>query len=162
MKNLLSLFLVGSSFYCLGQKGQIEIDKQVWRPFTKAWESRDAKAFNNVHTDDIIRIGSKELLIGDEYKNRNIKSMVPNEDRPKRIIEFAFDKRLIKGDVAYEVGFYRVSGPDMSNDFYARFHVELRKNKGVWKIARDFDTSQIGASKVSKEMCANVTFDHYN
>ena len=88
--------------------------------------------------------------------------MVPNADRSKRIIEFAFDKRSAKDDVAYEVGFYRVSGEDMTDDFYARFHVELRKENGVWKISRDFDTSQIGTFKVTKEMCENVVFNHYN
>ncbi len=155
---LVAFFLFSINVF--GQTERELINQQVWVPFTQSWEARDAKAFNRLHTTDIVRIGSKSLLIGEEYKKRNMKQMADGGGK-NRTIEFAFDYRQVNGDIAYEMGFYRVKSPNDAESYISRFHVELRKVDGVWKIARDYDSSKIGHQRVNPKMYAALDFIHF-
>lgn len=160
MKKSFSLLLLVSCFVTMAQSEREKINSQIWVPFTKAWEAGDAEAFNRIHTDDIVRIGSKELLIGKEYKKRNLKQMAEGGGK-NRTIEFAFDYRQVNGDIAYEMGFYRVKSLKEAESYVSRFHVELRKVDGVWKISRDYDSNKIGMQRVNPKMYAALDFTHF-
>ncbi len=160
MKTTLSFLLFTALTVALAQNPQQEIDKQVWTRFTTAWETNDASAFNAVHTEDVVRIGSRGLMIGEEYREQN-RTVMSEAVEQKRIIEFAFDYRRVNGDVAYEMGFYRVTSGRSSKPYIARFHVELRKVDGVWKIARDYDSNMIGNQPVNPAMYDGLEFFHF-
>lgn len=164
MKKIILTLLLGIGMFPesgLAQSERDLINKQIWIPFTSAWEANDGKAFNQLHTDDLVRITPKELIRADEYKRRNMRLMNGERKRNSRI-EFAFDYRQVNGDIAYEMGFYRIVSPDNKQDPYvARFHVELRKVDGIWKIARDYDANKIGNQRVSPKMYAALDFRHY-
>lgn len=161
MKTIFSLFTVLVGLFLNAQDVQQEIDRQVWTRFTTAWETNDAAAFNSVHAADVVRIGSKGLMIGEEYLDFNRKNMSMQESSADRKIEFAFDYRQVKGDIAYEMGFYRVTSKRSSKPYIARFHVELRKVDGEWKIARDYDSNMIGNEVVNPSMYEGLEFFHF-
>jgi ketosteroid isomerase-like protein len=136
-----------------------EINDQVWKPFKQSYESRDAKVFNSLHTDDALRITEGGITPGPEYKARIIEGF----GRPYNgsiSIDFAHEHRLYYGDLAYEVGYYRITynrpGQDVAHS-YGRFHVMLRKIDGRWKIAQDWDTEMIGTRKISEEDFESAT-----
>lgn len=162
MKKFLLILCLGFVFTASAQSDQELIDEQIWTPFTQAWEYQDGKAFNKLHTDDILRITSGGLRIGEEYKSRMRNAMKGVDGEPPRKIEFAFDYRQVNGNVAYEMGFYKVTRYDGKGDPYVgRFHVELRKERGVWKICRDYDSDKIGDQPLSSEMYVNLEFQHF-
>lgn len=129
------------------------VDEQVWEPFKKAYFERDAEGFNAVHTEDVMRITDDGFQIGQVYKNANVQWLEKGKDRPKRRIDFVFEHRIYSEDIAYEVGYYKISTPSEPyiSSSYARFSVLLKKVEGQWKIAQDWDVDKIGERKVSAE-----------
>lgn len=134
---------------------QTAIDDQVWRPFVDTWSNFKAAEFNALHTDDIIRVWGNGMRIGEEYKQHSTTKFPEQQKRgDKRTIQFTFESRVASGDVAYEVGYYKVNTVDNAGDqrtFYGRFHVVLRRTQGVWKIAQDWDTDEVMGQKVGAE-----------
>ncbi len=133
---------------------EAEVDEQLWKPFKKAWEQRDAKAFVALHTADVMRINpSSGIRAGKVYTDRLMKVYEGKSDA-KRTIDFWLEHRYYTGDIGYEVGYYEVISKKPGEDerrFYARFHIVLRKEEGRWKIAQDWDTSNINGVPVTKE-----------
>ena len=68
------------------------------------------------------------------------------------LIDFTFEQRTAKEDVAYEVGYYKITwrAGDSTSEFFGRFHVVLRKVDGIWKIAQDWDNSNIMGQEVGQ------------
>ena len=131
-----------------------EIDEQVWKPFVKSWEAFDAKTFNNLHTNDVLRVNKRGIKIGNQYKDGILAAFGQALERgDNRTIEFRFEERNVGPDIAYEVGYYKITahgaGPE-ANDYYARFHVLMTKIEGKWKIAQDWDSNEINGVKISK------------
>lgn len=129
---------------------QKEINDQVWRPFIKTYNSFDTEGFMAIHTKDIIRINRDggSIRIGEEYKTGmqqgNERSLKNNYQRS---IEFRFLERLARSEVAFEVGYYKVTSKRGDADervFYGKFHVVLKKEDGLWKLDMDSDTSNKG------------------
>ncbi|MDN5204126.1 nuclear transport factor 2 family protein [Fulvivirgaceae bacterium BMA10] len=134
---------------------QKEIDKQVWKPFIEAFAEFDAEKFNALHTDDVLRATPWKLRVGREYKNGNLEGFAKNRDKgTKRAIEFWFEHRVASTDVAYEVGYYKITvnreGEEERN-YYARFHIVLKKIDSNWKIAQDWDTGKINGVAVTEQ-----------
>lgn len=130
-----------------------EINEQVWKSFKASYETRDWQIFNDLHTDDIMRVSKWGIKLGAEYKESNVKSF-QNKSRPKRTIDFSFEHRIYDHNIGYEVGFYRIINELADNDInttYARFHVLLKKVDGQWKIAQDWDTDEISNRAISAE-----------
>lgn len=155
---LIFLSLIAYSSHLFSQtnerRDQDEIDSQVWVPFIKAYNHNDYTEFNKLHSDNIRRVGRWGILMGEEYKQRNIKSFKENDSlNIHREIEIWFDMRVAKGNYGYEVGYYKIttSKPGSSeNEFhYGVFHVVLEKNRGVWEIVQDWDDSKIGDRELS-------------
>ena len=115
----------------------------------------DAEKFNSVHTDDVIRATPWGLRIGVEYKNRNRENMAKDKAQGvKRTIALWFEHRVTSDNLSYEVGYYKVRHQKPGEDpkeFYGRFHCVIKKIKGVWKIAQDWDDDEINGHKVSAE-----------
>ena len=132
-----------------------EVNNTVWKPFKKAYETRDAEAFNTLHTDDVLRVSKWGIKVGDEYKNGVINGYKRYaESQITTTIDFWLEHRIYKGDVGYEVGYYRIVQNELGKKertSYARFHVVLRKESGKWKIAQDWDTSNLNGVEVTAE-----------
>ncbi|WP_370090044.1 DUF4440 domain-containing protein [Ekhidna sp.] len=161
MKVLIALIILCTCISSSAQTAQNEIDEQVWKAFTKAWEANDGEGFNAIHSDDVWRINPGRLLVGDEYKSRNAERM--QGQKKEQIIEFSFETRTSNGDNAYEVGYYRIT--DTSQDepryFVGRFHVALKKIEGEWKIVQDWDTGEINGVTITPESVENREFIHF-
>ncbi|MEZ5041193.1 MAG: nuclear transport factor 2 family protein [Saprospiraceae bacterium] len=133
---------------------QAAIDQQVWKPFIVAFKNQDAELFNSIHTDDVLRITPWGIKEGKEYKASTKANYEKGKAAgQKRTIAFWFEHRQAKQKVAYEVGYYKVTAftPEGEQNYYARFHVLLRKKAGRWKIAQDWDTNQVNGVAVTAE-----------
>lgn len=128
-----------------------EIDTQVWEAFKKAYAEQDGKLFNSIHSDNVIRITSRGILRGSEYKERNTANFA-RTDRPKVLIDFVFESRIHESDIAYEVGYYKVTYFEKEGEShsYGRFHVVLKKIEGTWKITQDWDAPSINGVRVTE------------
>ncbi len=162
---LILITILSSSITTIAQNEQEvfqqEIDTQVWKPFCEAYAELDAEKFNSVHTDDVIRATPWGLRIGDEYKERNRKSMAKNKkEGEKRTIELWFEHRVTNPDLSYEVGYYKVISQNPGKEpkeYYGRFHCVIKKVNGIWKIAQDWDDGEINGHKVGAEDWAKGT-----
>ncbi len=152
---VLSLALLFTVHLSAQEAIEKQVNKQVWKPFVKSMAESDFKTYNDLHTDDVLRISERGIKIGKEYKDSNKSSMEYTAGTAiKQNIEFWFEHRVYSGDVGYEVGYYKitVNMPDQDPKYYyARFHVVLRKEKGRWKIAQDWDTGNINGHEVTEE-----------
>ncbi|MEQ9404696.1 MAG: nuclear transport factor 2 family protein [Cyclobacteriaceae bacterium] len=155
---ILVVFLTGSFVFAQGYKPDKEtenqVNEQVWKPFKKSWEERDAKAFNALHTDDVLRISKwSGIKVGSEYKDQ-ITENYKRKDDTKRTIDFWLEHRIYSKTIGYEVGYLKIVSQRPGEDprySYSRFHVVLRKENGVWKIAQDWDTNNVNGNEVTAE-----------
>ncbi|MFY0593828.1 nuclear transport factor 2 family protein [Roseivirga sp.] len=142
----LVVLVLSSNLYA--QNGDKEaINKDVWYNFMQAYQDLDASLFNQIHTDDVVRVlaDQKELLNGQEYKDKNLDNFNRwNSQRLKQRIDFSFYDRIQKGNTAYETGIYKITRYQggKSKSFYGKFNVMLKKVAGIWKISMDRDTSE--------------------
>jgi len=128
-----------------------KINEQLWKAFKKAYESRDAVAFNKLHTKDVVRITKNGILVGEEYRDQ-ISKNYSSPDNSKRKIDFWMEHRIYTGVNGYEVGYFRVSvkrDDGSESDYYGRFSVVLRKVKNQWKIAQDWDTDVVNGQPIT-------------
>ncbi|NNM23999.1 MAG: nuclear transport factor 2 family protein [Flavobacteriaceae bacterium] len=151
---LVLLLFIFSTLSASGQETnkqiEDEINQQVWQVFKRSYEARDYETFNSIHDKDVLRVNDGGIKLGSEYLDGNKKWTKPREGTQINI-DFAFETRQYRGDLGYEVGYYRVqyaSGEKLGPSYYGRFHVVLRKNDGRWTIVQDYDTSQVGATKI--------------
>ena len=121
------------------------INKQVWEQFTKAFETSDYELFGSLHSDDLIRVsGNGKRILGKEnyiqgYETRWI------ENKQARTISFRFLERIANEHSGSERGVYKLtinSGTEKEQNYYGKFHVILRKERGIWKILVDYDSSE--------------------
>ncbi len=130
-----------------------EIDAQVWTPFIEAYATNNAKLFNSIHTNDVLRAGPWGFLQGEEYRERNRKHFSRPSPSPVHI-SFAFEYRVYQGDKAYETGVYRILDIDAAGDssyHCGSFQVVLRKENDTWKIAQDWDSPKVNGLSVTEE-----------
>lgn len=153
---LLSFTLISSQIGAqdAAAKWQAEIDQEVWLPFTQAYQNYDGKAFNALHSDDVLRVSPWGIRAGEDYKKSNLEGYRRNKAAgKKREIFFWLEHRQTTSDLSYEVGYYKVSitSDEGTQNHYARFHVLIRKIDGKWKIVQDWDTNSINGRKVTAE-----------
>lgn len=129
------------------------IDKQVWTPFLTSYSTWDYEMFNSVHSDHMIRINSKEIRNASYYKDQNKEWFIKAKaEGYLQFIDLRFEKRIVTGDMAFETGYYKIkiTKPNgEKSDYYARFHILLKQEAGVWKIIQDWDSSTINGQKVT-------------
>jgi hypothetical protein len=144
----LAAFLLLLSINLHAQTVQKEINEQVWRPFIASYNSLDTDGFMAVHSKDVIRAQREDghIMRHEEYTKVTASGNQYFEDnKSDRKIELRFIERWAGIEAAYEVGVYKVTTirPSGNNSvFYGKFHVTLRKEKGVWKILVDSDSSE--------------------
>ncbi len=121
------------------------IDRQVWIPYVKAYNSFDTRGFMALHTEDVIRVNREQgvILTGTEYrKNEYRRNSISQSRELERSLEIHFLDRVMGQAVAYEVGYYRVvfkSADGTEQKYFGLFHVTLRKVNDAWKIYIDAD-----------------------
>lgn len=129
-----------------------QIDQQIWEPFKTSYRNYDHQAFNDLHSDDIVRISSKKIILAADYKKQNADWFSKaKEEGYQQSIEFRFDKRVHTGNKAYETGYYKVVviRPDgEESTYFARFHVALEQVAGRWKITQDWDSNELNSEQV--------------
>ncbi|HEV8286660.1 MAG TPA: hypothetical protein VGQ09_20265 [Chitinophagaceae bacterium] len=124
---------------------QKEINEQVWKPFIKAFNSSDDKAFSAVHSKDVIRViqDNNQVMGYDQYFKKIPDSMKAKWANWKKNIELRFMQRIASKDKAFEVGYYKSTSTNTltgeKRTGFGKFHVLLRKENGVWKILMDAD-----------------------
>lgn len=129
---------------------QEQINKDVWYNFMQAYHDLDASLFNQIHTDDVIRViaDQESMLIGSEYKDRNLEVFNRwNSQKLEQRISFSFISRSIKENWAYEIGIYKLTRFNQlgePQEYYGKFNVTLQKTEGTWKIKIDADTNENG------------------
>ncbi len=151
---LFSLFCLTFTFAQDAEKLQKEIDQEVWKPFTEAFQNMDGEAFNALHSDDVLRANPWGIQVGEEYKKKTLEGYKRNKERgDKRTIQFWFEHRKTKADISYEVGYYKITSKnkDGERNHYARFHCVIQKIDGQWKITQDWDTNNINGHKVTED-----------
>jgi ketosteroid isomerase-like protein len=153
-------------FPVLGQEvsnSEQQVNTQVWQAFKTAYEARDSEAFKAIHTSDVLRVNDGGVKNAEQYF-ASIDSWRKSNDT-SITIDFAFENRQYNEDTGYETGYYRVVFARNSGEsavYYGQFHVVVKKEDGVWKIAQDFDTDTINAKKVDKTFFEGATFLELN
>ena len=127
---------------------QQQITQQVWKPFIQSFSNMDTRAFMAVHSVDMTRViqDGKTIYGYEQYYRENVQGDERSKKaNRKRTIELRFAQRIAANGRAFEVGYYKTTSiqPDgVSRSSYGKFHVLLRKEKGVWKILMDADASE--------------------
>ncbi|WP_394974077.1 hypothetical protein [uncultured Croceitalea sp.] len=132
---------------------QNTIDKEVWKPFQKAFETLDGKALNATYAKEVLRATPNGIDTNNAFKAANLQRFEQNKKDGVAIkLDFWFDSRRTNKETSYEVGFYRIGFTDanaQTNYSYGQFHIVLKRINGVWKISQDWDTDTINGVKIS-------------
>lgn len=127
-----------------------DINRDIWTPFSEAYASNDAAKYIALHSKDFIRAsgGGKNTFDLAGYAAQSERSFAWAIDNGSRsTIEFRFFERLTSATTASERGYYKYTSypkEGTPRSSYGKFHVMLRKENGVWKIATDYDSDEGG------------------
>lgn len=155
MKKSLSLLLlfITISIYSQQRKYDFskEINQQLWEQFVDAYNTRDADKYLSLHSKDIVRITQIGIRQGDVFRE-GIRKAFARKNQPKRTIEFKHEHRIHEKEIAYEVGYFKVTytRDGEEQDFFGRFSVLLKKEDGRWKIAQDWDVDKINGEAITE------------
>jgi len=127
-----------------------EIDNQLWKTFVKAYNEKDAEAYLSLHTKDILRITTSGVREGEVFW-KSVRESFARKNQPERVIEFKFEHRIHHKEVAYEVGYFKVTyfRNGKEEDYFGRFSVVLRKKNDKWLIAHDWDVDRINGIPIT-------------
>ncbi|MFN8349539.1 MAG: nuclear transport factor 2 family protein [Spirosomataceae bacterium] len=146
MYNYLIIFALAISSAAAQSTPQQEINEHIWSRFVEAYGHQDAEAFMKIHSEKLVRIPiGYEVARFDQYKGQNEQNFEHQKKEGAKIkIDFTFAYRTVTGNVAYEIGYYKVTNQKegRSNFYYGLFNVILRKENGTWKILSDADTGE--------------------
>lgn len=143
----ISFLLLSSACICQADSLQQQINAQVWKPFILGFETGDDDGFSAVHSKEVIRVSQddKHIFGYDEYFRKVPDSEKSRRANWKRSIKLRFIQRIASNGKAFEVGYYKSSSTNATTGEkrtgYGKFHVLLRKEKGVWKILMDADAN---------------------
>jgi ketosteroid isomerase-like protein len=122
------------------------INAQVWKPFIKAFHELNTDAFMALHSKDVSRVLDGDIQNYETYaQNTQRANASMKKDGNTQSLELRFTKRIVKGDRAYETGYYKGTFTPASGaprHYYGRFAVLLRKENGTWKILMDQDARE--------------------
>lgn len=123
------------------------INRDVWFNFMQAYQDLNASLFNQIHTDDVLRVSvdRDEILEGRAYKDANLSTFNRwNRQKVRQQIDFSFTSRVQKGGWAHEAGVYKLTRFKAGGNqvYFGKFNVTLKKVDGVWKIYLDSDTNE--------------------
>lgn len=150
---LFSLAFLLFSLSALAQNDQADINSHVWKPFTKTIMTQDVAGFIAVHSKDVVRVELTDNQVQNytEYQAVIEKSWPGwresiQKNNTQYTFELRFLQRISNGAQAYEVGYFKNESVTAGQKrvSYGKFHVELRKESGIWKILVDSDTNEGG------------------
>lgn len=132
------------------QNRLLELNKDIWSPFSEAYATGDADKYLSLHSADFVRASRNGEHTTDlnGYAKGVLRSFNRNAINGGRTtIEFHFFERFASDITASERGIYKytyypLSGSPTSG--YGEFHVVSRKENGVWKILMDYDSDENG------------------
>jgi hypothetical protein len=145
---LVTLFFFLFSYPLATQDYQKEINEQVWKPFIESFEQYNTDNFLALHSKNLVRSprDARKILNWDQYysdqKNGDERS---KQNGSKRKLELRFTERIANANQAIDVGYYKttsITNKGESRAFIGKFLVVLQKEKGVWKILVDTDSSE--------------------
>ena len=141
------LFFTAAILFSLGLYAQDktkEINEQVWKPFISSFEKNDINLFKSLHSPQLIRVQTNEMLNFETYM-KGYTSMFADLQAKGRnyTIDLRFTRRVADSSRAYEEGFYKTSYVQEGKvrASYGRFTVVLLKTDANWKILLDSDTN---------------------
>ena len=167
MSLLLTSLLIFSFKNTLAQETQIEINNHVWKPFIENVNKSSTPVFMALHSKDAVRSPRVAKTIWNRDNCNKRQSAGDLEDKKqnrKRTLELHLTESIVKGDLAFDVGVYRTSYlllDGKTENYYGRFHVVMRKEKGVWKILIDTDSSEGGTIEEKDFLAANAMKRHF-
>lgn len=141
---IVSVFLMSSNLFCQEQNNNEEVNKVIWKKFTKAFETYDVELFASLHSEDFVRISGNSKTI------RNVENYIAGyrnrwqATSRKQTIAFRFTERINNGTLASEKGIYKLSvNPETPEEasYYGAFHVVMRKEENTWKLLIDYDSN---------------------
>ena len=148
------IFFIG--LFCLTntfaqQKERLEtINKEVWYPFCKAFETLDYTILAKIHSKSLTRVtgGSGNITSYSDYIEGNKNSFQKKRQQGNTShLTLRFFERITSENKATERGIYRnihnKNTPD-ERISYGQFFVLLQKEEGVWKILLDYDSNEKG------------------
>jgi ketosteroid isomerase-like protein len=146
---LVALFILtcGRSF-AQADSLQKQINEQVWKTFIRSFNDNDDEGFKSVHSKDIIRVtqDDKQIFGYEQYFRPVPESEKAKWAKWRKNIELRFIQRIAANDKAFEVGYYKSTSTNTttgeSRTGYGKFHVLLRREKGLWKILMDADAHE--------------------
>lgn len=150
MTKTILIFISGFQF-AIAQNEQKEINSQVWEPFIQTFNTYDTEGFMALHSKDLVRSPreANSVVNWDTYfakeKKNNERDKVSNT---KREIDLRFLERVASTDQAIDIGIYQTTytfGNGKKESYYGKFFVVLRKEKGIWKILVDTDSTEGGS-----------------
>lgn len=147
MRVLMLLIGVCLNFLSYAQSEK-EINDQVWKPFIESFNHHLSKEFLELHSKDVIRSprDSRQVLNWEQYLTETTDG--DNQDlneKRTRTLALRFTERISNAKQAVDVGVYKTTyhfANGKTQTYYGRFHVALRKEKGVWKILVDTDSTE--------------------
>ena len=125
-----------------------KIDDEVWKPFIKAYNTRNQEDLKKVHSKDFIRVvqDNNQIFGYETYFAPKPDSIKAKRAAWQRDIELRFTQRIASENEAFDVGYYKViyknSDTGESRTSYGKFHFLLRKEEGKWKILMDADAHE--------------------
>lgn len=146
------MLLIGVCLNLLGYaQSAKEINDQVWKPFIESFNHQRSNEFLALHSKDVLRSprDAKQVLDWEQYLKETINGDQQDiKEKRTRTLELRFTERISSANQAIDVGVYKTTyhfANGQMQVYYGRFHVALRKEKGVWKILVDTDSSENNA-----------------
>jgi hypothetical protein len=146
--NLQSEITEGVQKWKANQNRLLEINRDIWIPFSEAYATGDADKYLSLHSSDFVRASESNHHTTDlhGYSKGVLRSFNRNAiNGGKTTIDFRFLERFTSEITASERGIYKYTyfppGGEPTSG-YGKFHVVSRKENGVWKILMDYDSNE--------------------
>ncbi|WP_109299015.1 DUF4440 domain-containing protein [Aquimarina sp. AU474] len=144
----LSILLIICINGIVGQKASIhdKINADIYKEFSKAFETLDYDLFASIHSKEMIRISGN----GGEIKNattylEGYQKRWSDPNRKTATIDFRLFERIYSDSLVSDRGIYKVVYTNDKNQLktsYGQFHLLLKPEDENWKISLDYDSNE--------------------
>ena len=125
-----------------------EVNRDIWLPYAKAYQTNDAAALAGVFSEDFLRIEPYAKRITNAVESvAATKDLFEKrkEQQEKTEMQFRFLERVITDNAASERGVYQLTftHPDGKKAaYYEKFHALSRKENGRWKLVAFYSSHE--------------------
>src|SRR5689334_339213 len=123
----------------------IQLNDDIWRPFSDAYTHGDVERYLAIHAPDFTWVRAAAGIIEglDDYAARTRASFADMAGRGIRVgIGFRFTERIASASRASERGVFRLSGDGPKGplpELYGRFHTIARRGDDGWRLVVDYE-----------------------